>query len=304
MSANIEDPLAPIALFCYSRLNHLKRTVESLKLNNLSEESELYIFSDGPKDDKNILQVKKVREYINELDGFKSIEIIESITNKGLSRSIIEGVSYVLSNHEKLIVLEDDLESSKYFLTFMNDALNAYKNNTKVSCVHGYSYPIKNLPNTFFLKGADCWGWGTWKDDWQLFEEDGKKLLNQIKAKNLAHEFNFYSLTRNIKMLSDQIIGKNDSWAIRWHASLFLKNKLCLFPGKTFIKNIGFDDSGIHGKTHKIYDNDLCEKRIYITTEDHDVEVLKKVLRSFKIFYIKVAIIRIKNKFISLFIFR
>lgn len=293
--------IAPIAIFCYNRLDHLVHTIESLKLNYLSDQSEIYIFSDGAKDSNSILQVEKVREYINDLDGFKSISVIESSINKGLSRSIIEGVTHVLSKYDRLIVLEDDLVSSKYFLTFMNDALNIYKNNNEVSCINGYSYPIKNLPNTFFLKGADCWGWGTWKDDWKLFEEDGKKLLNKIKAKNLVHEFNFYSLTRNFKMLADQIIGKNDSWAIRWHASLFLKNKLCLFPGKTLIKNIGFDNTGTHGKTHSIYDNEICNQRIYIDSEDSHIVVLKNVLTSFKIFYLKAAILKLKNKFLSIF---
>ena len=156
--------LAPIVLFVYNRPEHTRKTVKALQDNDLTDESILYIFSDAAKNDDEVENVEKVREYIRTISGFKQIIIIEREKNYGLANSIISGVTEIVNKYGKIIVLEDDLVTSKYFLSFMNDALEIYKDENKVICIHGYIYPIKSeLPETFFIKGADCWGWATWK---------------------------------------------------------------------------------------------------------------------------------------------
>ncbi len=239
--------LAPIALFVYNRLDHTKKTVESLRANKLASKSELFIFSDAPKNDTANEGVKKVREYIKSLDGFKRVEVIEREKNYGLAKSIISGVSEIVNKYGRVIVLEDDMVSSRYFLQYMNEALNIYEKENSVISINGYIFPIKKtLPETFFLKGADCWGWATWKRGWDLFEKNGQKLLNELENKKLISEFDFSNSYPYTEMLKGQIAGKNNSWAIRWYASAFLKNKLSLYPRETLIKNIGLDGSGTH----------------------------------------------------------
>ncbi|MDD4082332.1 MAG: glycosyltransferase [Sphaerochaetaceae bacterium] len=154
---------APIVLFVYSRLDHTKRTVEALKNNLLADESNLIIFSDAPKNEKSKKAVEEVRKYIHSIKGFKSVKIIERKNNVGLANSIIDGVTKVVNKYGKIIVLEDDLVTSKYFLNFMNDSLELYKNESKVISISGYTYPVGGLAETFFIKGTDCWGWATWK---------------------------------------------------------------------------------------------------------------------------------------------
>lgn len=237
----------PVALFAYKRADHLQRTINSLKKNYLSENVELYVFSDGPKKSEDKACVQKVRAYIQNLTGFSKVSVIESPENKGLSKSIISGVSKILETHDRVIVIEDDLELSPYFLTYMNEALNLYQHNPLVASVHGYTLPVKTkLPDTFFLKGADCWGWGTWQRAWDTFEQDGSVLLNNLNKQSRIREFDLDGLVGNTQMLKDQIAGKNDSWAIRWHASCFLNNMLTLHPGHSLVKNIGLDGSGQH----------------------------------------------------------
>lgn len=240
--------LAPIALFVYNRLWHTKQTVESLQKNILASESDLIIFSDGQKDSsKSKDDVLAVRKYLKTIAGFRSVKIIEREKNYGLAASIIAGVSEVVNLHDRVIVLEDDMISSRYFLQYMNEALNLYEKENQVISIHAYIYPIKKaLPETFFLKGADCWGWATWKRGWDLFEADGQKLLYELGSMKLTREFDFSGSYPYVKMLKDQIAGKNNSWAIRWYASAFLKNKLTLYPGKSLINNIGLDGSGTH----------------------------------------------------------
>lgn len=250
------DNLASIALFVYNRLEHTRKTIEALQKNELAIESDLIIFSDGfKKSPESQTSVLAVREYLKTISGFKSVKIIERIENFGLAKSIISGVAEIVNQYGKIIVLEDDLITSPYFLRYMNEALDIYENQEEVISIHAYIYPVKQaLPETFFIKGADCWGWATWKRGWDLFEVDGQKLLTELKAKKLTKEFDFNGSYPYMQMLKGQIKGFNNSWAVRWYASAFLKNKLTLYPGHSLISNSGFDDSGTHtGKTGAFY---------------------------------------------------
>ena len=238
--------LAPIVLFVYNRPLHTKQTVEALQKNILSKESELFIYSDGPKSEEVRSRVKEVREYIDSIDGFKKVTVIKREHNWGLANSIIDGVTKIVNEYGKIIVLEDDLVTSSDFLKFMNDGLTMYENALRVASIHGYIYPIDSLPDTFFIKGADCWGWATWKRAWDIFEPDGKKLLDEVKLKKVGEEVDFNNSYAYTQMLKDQITGKNDSWAVRWYISAFLQDMLTLYPGESYIENIGNDKSGTH----------------------------------------------------------
>ena len=176
--------LAPIALFVYNRPKHTASTVESLQKNVLANESDLFIFSDGPNRPSQYGMVNSVREYISDITGFKSVVIVERDRNKGLANSIIDGVSRLCKEFGQVIVLEDDLVTSPHFLSYMNEALNIYRHNDTVISIHGYVYPFKSkLPETFFLRGADCWGWATWDRGWNLFEQAGISYFMNLKRK-------------------------------------------------------------------------------------------------------------------------
>lgn len=242
--------LAPIVLFAYNRPEHTRNTLNALAENHLAKDSELFIYVDGIKPRakaKDIQRINEVKEIVAAENRFKTTTIITSAQNKGLASSIINGVTETVKKYDKVIVLEDDLVTSEYFLSFMNEALDLYQSADEVACISGYIYPVKeSLPETFFIKGADCWGWATWKRAWQLFEPDGSLLLRQLQEKKSNHDFNFFNSYPYLKMLKDQIAGKNSSWAIRWYASAYLRNKLTLYPSTSFVRNIGFDGSGTH----------------------------------------------------------
>jgi hypothetical protein len=240
--------LAPIAIFTYNRLVFLKILIRTLQKNVISKKSIVYIFSDHWKDLNQKSEVLEVRNYISKICGFKKIIIIYRKKNYGLSKNIISGINFVLKKNKKIIVLEDDLMLSKYFLNFMNDGLNIYNKENKVASIHGWSYPYffkKNLPNYFFIKGADCWGWATWKRAWKKINLDGKNIYSAIKARKIEDSFNFNNSYDYLSMLKDQIKKKNNSWAIRWYGSMFLENMYTLYPKISFVKNIG-TNYGIH----------------------------------------------------------
>jgi len=272
--------LAPIALFVYNRVWHLKQTINSLKDNELASASELIIYSDGPRSiDKISNEELEVRKDLMEINGFKQITVIEREKNLGLAASIIDGVTSVLDEFGSIIVLEDDLLTSPLFLRYMNNALNFYKDNSSVISIHGYQYPlndVQNLPDVFFIKGADCWGWATWSRGWNFFEPNGKKLLNELNSKKLQKEADFNNTFNFTNMLKEQIDGKNDSWAVRWYMSAFLNNKLTLYPKKSFVHNIGNDGSGSHcSETDKFLISDFSNEIAFENDNQNISENLK-----------------------------
>jgi hypothetical protein len=242
--------LAPIALFVYNRPDHTMRTLEALALNAEAKESELYIFCDGSRPGataSTLDAISEVRSIVRSEKRFKNIIVHESSTNKGLANSIVQGVAQVLSQHDSIIVLEDDLVVAPKFLSYMNQALDKYKHHHDVACISAYLYPLKSsYAEAFFIRGADCWGWATWKDKWTLFEPDPAALRSKIKEQDLEREFNFNGNYPYMQMLEDRIAGKNQSWAVLWYASAFIKNKLCLYPSSSLVQNIGNDGSGTH----------------------------------------------------------
>jgi hypothetical protein len=238
---------APIVLFVYNRLDHVKQTVEALRQNGLAEESDLIIYSDAPKSEMQVDKVQEVRQFIRQIGGFKSVTILVRETNFGLARSIIDGVTTIVNKYGRVIVLEDDMVTSPYFLLYMNEALEKYADEDRVVSIHGYVYPVKQLlPEAFFLPGADCWGWATWQRGWKIFNSDGQSLLEELKHRKLIREFDYNGAYPYSKMLEGQIRGANDSWAVRWYASAFLRGKLTLYPGRSLVHNIGNDNSGTH----------------------------------------------------------
>lgn len=239
---------SPICLFVYKRRKHTELTVSSLLKNQEAADSTLHIFSDGPRSEKDTAAVEEVRAYLKGIKGFKSIHFHFQDNNLGLAKSIIHGVTTILKDAASVIVLEDDMITSPYFLKYMNEGLLKYKDNPQVASIHGYIYPTnQKLPESFFLRGADCWGWATWQRAWKDFEADGHKLLQELSAQNLTFSFDFNGSYPYTEMLRQQNLGGVDSWAIRWYASMFLKNRFTLYPGRSLVQNIGLDGSGTHG---------------------------------------------------------
>ena len=251
---------APIALFTYNRLAHTRRTVEALANNALAFQSDLHVFSDGPETPAHAGAVDAVRSYVAAVRGFRSVTHVPRPANLGLAQSIVSGVSETYQTHGWVIVMEDDLVTSSHCLRYLNETLTLYADEPDVISIHAYVYPIPAvLPETFFIRGADCWGWATWARGWALFQADGSRLLAELEARQLTREFDFNGTYGYTSMLRDQIAGRNNSWAIRWYASAFLNHKFTLYPGRSLVRNIGFDESGTHGTTTDFFDVALAD---------------------------------------------
>src|SRR5262249_25972633 len=154
--------------------------------------------------------------------------------NCGLAGNLTSGISEVLGRHDSVIVIEDDILVSRHFLRFMNEALALYRDEPRVGSISGYCYPLQGeLPETFFVRGADCWGWATWRDRWRVYNPNGRELLAELRRRKLTRKFDFDNTMSLTNMLKEQIKGKVNSWAIRWHASCFLDDLLILYPARS-----------------------------------------------------------------------
>ncbi|MVN92418.1 glycosyltransferase [Mucilaginibacter aquatilis] len=246
--------LAPIALFVYNRPEHTRRTISYLQKNQLANDSRLFIYSDGAKTEADKAKVEEIRRYAQTVTGFKSVTVIKRETNIGLANSIISGVTHLVNDYGKVIVFEDDLLSSPYTLQYFNEALDRYAANEEVMHVGAYMYNLKaqGLTQSFFYRAATSWGWATWSRAWKNFEPDVDKLIQQFdKAK--INQFSIEGTMNFWRQIQQFKAGKNNSWAIRWYASIFLKGGLTLNPAHSLIQNIGHDGTGVHSNNEDIY---------------------------------------------------
>ncbi len=278
--------LAPIILFVYNRTVHTRRMLDALEKAKLAEQSEVFIFSDGPKSSADINAVNNVRSIICEPRRFKKINIIERERNYGLANNVINAVTQIVNEYGKVIVLEDDLEIAEHGLQYFNEALNLYRNEEKVMEISGYMYPAKGaefLPESFFFRVANSWGWATWDRAWNHFEKDIHKLTadftkEDIKNFSIDHTENFWKQVQELKA------GKINSWAIRWYLSIFNQKGLVLYPRESMIQNIGTDGTGTHSDVDTVYQVSLATKPVlqFPSIIEENVEAYKVIQYFYK----------------------
>lgn len=256
--------LAPIVLFTYNRLDHTKKTIEALQGNIYAKESSLFIYSDAPKTEKDAVSVQIVRDYLQTVDGFRTVRIIMREENWGLARNIMDGVTQIVNEYGKIIVLEDDIVTSKYFLKYMNDALVLYKDLPQVMCISGYMYPIEkeNLPETFFMHAGYCWGWATWRESWSFFKRDPKDLIQEFTKDDIYH-FNLEGAADFWQQVVDNALGKLYTWAVFWDAAIFQNQGLTLVPRDSLTLNVGMDGTGEHCGVTDLYRVVINQKPIH-----------------------------------------
>ena len=262
-----DNALAPILLFVYNRPQHTRRLLDSLLANDECRLSSLYVYSDGARDEASASAVAEVRAIVHSVTGFARIEVIEREKNMGLAANVIEGVTTQVRAHGRVIVLEDDLVLSPFFLRFMNDALSVYADEPRVGHIQACDFTgDPSLSDTFLIKFTGSWGWATWERAWCHFNPDGKQLLARLEQTRQTRRFDFNGAYRFTRMLRRQIAGKNNSWAIRWNASLFVDNILSLNVGRSLVANVGFDGSGTNCGGGNLYASNLAQ---------HPIEVVK-----------------------------
>ena len=289
--------LAPVIMFVYNRLDSVEQTIENLKRHELAEQAELFIFSDAAKKESQVENVSLVRNYIHKIDGFKSVHIIEAEKNKGLAKSVITGVTEIINEKGKVIVVEDDLITSPQFLTFINDALDFYEDEKKIWSISGYQFPFE-LPETYTKSvyaayRSSSWGWATWKDRWETIDWEVKDY-SSYKYNPLRIAKFCKGGTDLDKMLRYQMQGKIDSWAIRWCYNQCKQDKYTIYPVKPLVNNIGTDGRGTHcDPTSVRFRQTLATSFKY--EFEHNLPVDREVMKKYRKIVNRSVLRKIKN---------
>lgn len=298
--------LAPIAFFAYKRPEHTRRSLESLAKNHGAESSELFVFCDGIKKPEDKEAIQQVRNVVRSQQWCGKVHIIEREQNMGLAKSVIHGVTDLCGKYGRVIVLEDDLILSPFFLEYMNKALDFYEAESEIIQISGHMFPVKltSANDTVLLPFTTSWGWATWKRAWQHFDPEmsGYKLLSNNRK--LKYKFNLNNSYPYFNMLESQINGDIDSWAIRWYLSTFIINGLTLYPIRTLVENIGFDGSGTHCGTSLPLSIEINQEKILSMPTDIKVDDTSKNT-VFKYLHQQNQLLsllqRIKKRFIKIF---
>jgi GT2 family glycosyltransferase len=295
-----------IVLFAYNRPKHLLKTLISLNKNYLSSKFELFVFCDGPKTKKDFKRIILIKKILSKKYKFKKINITCRSKNLGLAKSIISGVTEVLSIKKSAIVIEDDLIFNKNFLNYMQKALNYFYDNKNVGSISGYSYTDKFPQNykseIYFSLRHASWGWGTWRTAWNKMKWSNNFIEKHIYKKNFKNEFNFAGEDM-YNMLNEQLKGNIDTWDIIFNLNCHLLKKYCVCPKYSLVKNIGLDGTGTHCKKNdKVFDN-YTEDKNYSPKIDNiqlNFDIIKNIKKSFHTTIFKRILLKFK-KFSILF---
>lgn len=245
---------SPVVVFTYNRLHHTQQTLNALNECEFASETDLYIFCDSYKSDAGRKAVEDVRCFVDSFarqSRFKHIAVTKALTNKGLAKSIIDGVSEIIEKNGKVIVVEDDLVASKYFLRYMNEALEFYENDQSIWAISGYSFPmvaLKQYEHDVYLSGRGCsWGWATWSNRWNTIDWSAKEY-DRFKHNWLLRK-QFGSWGADLPPLLDYQMNLDvNSWAVKWCFSAFNQGKMTVYPKRSYLKNCGIDGTGVHSK--------------------------------------------------------
>ena len=257
---------APIAIFCYKRLDTLQSCIEFLKKNPESKFSNLIIYSDAPSEVYEYDQILQVREYLNKIVGFNEIRIVLREENLGVDYNIIEGICDMSKRYDKFIVIEDDLIVSADFLRFMNKMLINYDQDQKILTVSGFNYvkiPSRYIWDCYFVGRSNPWGWATWSNkiknvDWSLAEKNGF-LLNFQEYKKL----NYWGSDLAF-MLKNTLLGKIRAWDCRLDYFMFKNDLYTVYPVHNLVKNIGFNRSDASNTTgYNRYSTSFSKVELY-----------------------------------------
>ncbi len=256
---------SPVVCFGFDRPMHLKRMLDSLEKNNESKDTIVYICVDGPTEHTDIDQHKLTLDVANDKNWkFKKTIPILRKDNYNCRTNIITTISELFQKHDRLIILEDDLIIGKYFLNYMNLALEKYKEEKNMWHINGYSYQqINNSYGSSISTYVSPWGWGTWKDRWEIFineDFDKKNFISQLEDEEKLN-FNLGNLYDWEDIIVKNEAGKISAWDAYWYQAIFLNDGYSLFPNKSHTQNEGFDGTGMHCSEISDWNTSLNNKK-------------------------------------------
>lgn len=277
----------PVLITTYVRLEHLKRTITSLRSNILAEQTDIFIASDFQKTIPDADKVAAVRSYLKSIDGFKSVTVIERDRNFGAAENESSALKVLFGKYEQVIVMEEDIVTATGFLTFMNAAFERYGTDERVFSIVGYCPPI-DIPDSyqydaFFLGRMSAWGCGFIRDRYESILEITQKEFDEFAAnKDLSQAFVDAGGNDLMVMLKNVAYGSLEALDVQCMYTQFIKNQVTVYPARSLVFNIGFDGTGIHcGKSNR-FDVALSDKTTFLFPDEPVVD--DRIVRANRLF--------------------
>jgi hypothetical protein len=278
-------PYSPICLFTYKRLEHFEKSIESLRQNYLAKYSDLYICSNAAIYNDDIKTVNDIRKFASGIGGFANVTLIKNEINKGQEETFLKNITNILNTYKKIIVLEEDMVTTKNFLNYMNDALDHYEGAKRINSIAGYTLPIENklfdYTDTYFIQRSCSWGWATWVDRWLL--------MKWTITKGDLHKINWFKFNSagydKYNMLSEVVNQKLNAWDIKTDYTMYINDLFTVYPKKSFLWNIGMDGSGEHCGVTNMFNPILIDENIIDFHFNDSIVVNRKILKKFKKYY-------------------
>lgn len=255
MTPSQQSRCAPVAVFAYNRRDRLAAMLQSLQRCAGFAGTSVTIFVDGPRSEADRVAVDEVRTFVTNLS-LPNVDHVISDENKGLRKSIYGGVSRIVEEHGRVIVLEDDLVLSPTALTYFNEALDFYADDPKVWSVSGYIYDVpelRNFPRALVLPSASSWGWATWSRAWSQFDLDARPRDENLNSESFRQAYNMNGVYPFDLVLRLSALGQVDSWAAHWLYTIFRNGGCSIFPPRRVVDNLGFT-RGTHGSRFNPYE--------------------------------------------------
>lgn len=231
--------ISPIVIFAFNRPDALQRLADALRKCALFDESKVIVFVDGPRNESERTKVQATIDVARAITD----DVRASAANRGLGPSIIAGVTDVINEYGRVIVLEDDLVPAPGMLLFLNQMLDRYAYEPKVCSVCAYGLKIRRPEgysgDVYFSPRSSSWGWATWRDRWAKIDWSVSDYDSFRNNRRERRSFNRGG-SDMASMLDGYMAGRNRSWAIRFCYWQWRNGLLSVHPFRSLVDNEGF----------------------------------------------------------------
>jgi hypothetical protein len=186
----------------------------------------------------------------DEVDWPCRVERNFSEVNLGCGVRPATGLSWVFSQVDKAIVLEDDCLPADSFFRYCEELLVRYEHDPRIVHIGGSNFISKKRTPTAsyaFSRNNQCWGWATWRRAWNNYDyaiktwpamrETGQ--LRTFVSNQMEYEF-WQSAFDHIHR------GVRDIWDFQWVYAGWMQGGLAIYPEQNLIMNLGFRPDATH----------------------------------------------------------
>ena len=260
----------PVAFLIFNRPELTERVFSAIRE---AKPSKLLVVADGPGKPEHVALCEKARDVIK-VDWDCELLTNFSDVNLGCRRRVSTGISWVFSQAEEAIILEDDCLPSPSFFGFCEALLDQYRNDQRVMHIGGSNVQHGQSRTPFsyyFSRYTHIWGWASWRRAWRHYDVEMRSWLQDRELiKNSFPdpiEADFW-----LNKFDKVHAGEIDTWDFQWVYACWSQSGLAVIPNVNLVSNIGFGLGATH--THEMT-SDSCLPVEDVWEVNHPTSVIR-----------------------------